>query len=140
MSEHPRELHFVVDIDGRLSRKFGGNDQRGARHHDSELNDQLLAALDATVDANTISSSGLSFSDGCVEKFRHAHSVHDSMLVNSHFDPLNLEEFQNGEKGTNCKKIRRGDACEHFELTSLSSVACSKFGTANTAVGTGVLR
>jgi hypothetical protein len=138
MSEHPRELHFVVDIDGCLSREFCGDDQRSARHHDGELNDQLLPALDATVDANTIPPSGLSFSDCCVEKFRHANSVHDSMLVNSHFCPLNLEEFHSVVRRTESKGIRRGDACEHFELTSLSFIACSQFGTPNAARGRGI--
>lgn len=123
MSKHPRELHLVVNLDCGLPRGFGGNDKGCARHNDGELHDQFVAALNAAVDSDAITSSGFGFPNRCVEKFRRTHSVHDSMLVNSHFGPLNLEEFQNGGKGTNCKEIRRGIASTHFKLT------CSAVGT-----------
>lgn len=126
MSEHPRKLALIVNVDGRLSSRLGGNDQGRAWHHDGELDNQFVTSLDATVYADAISSGGLRSANGCVEKFWSAHSLHDAMLVNSHFCPLNLECFHHFQIRTDSKEIRRGDACEHFELT------CSARGTSAT--------
>jgi len=106
MSEHPGKLNLVVYLDGCLSCRFSGDDQGRAGHHDSELNDQFIATLDATVDSDAITSSGLRLSDCCVEKFRHADDVHDATLVNSHFSPHSLQFFHLFKNRTNCKLNR----------------------------------
>lgn len=78
MSEHPHEFS-VVNFGSRSRHLLGSENQRGAGHHHCELNDQFIPALDAAIDADAISSSGLGLSDSGVEELRCAkpfHKVH----------------------------------------------------------------
>lgn len=120
MNKRPSHL-TILNLDNGSLDLLGSDHQRGAWHHDSELNDEFFAAFDAAVNPDAISACGLRLSDCCVEKFRRTNSVHDSRLVNSHFSPLNLEELHSVEKRTDSKKIRRGIALVNFYANAARS-------------------
>lgn len=120
MNKRPSHL-TILNLDNGSLDLLGSDHQRGAWHHDSELNDEFFAAFDAAVNPDAISACGLRLSDCCVEKFRRTYSVHDSRLVNSHFSPLDLEELHSVEKRTDSKEIRRGIALVKFYANAARS-------------------
>lgn len=124
MSEHHSSKQtVVVNFDGGVSDLLRSGDQAIARHHNGELHDLVSSALNAAVNADTISSRWLGLSDGCVEEFRHSRrfkKLHFN-FVHSHFIPLTVF-FLSGDhvtcSGNSTLNFDRRDA-KYFFATKL---------------------